>query len=201
MSRADLIRRALALSLLSIALSGLVGAGAVVAALSTGSLALLGFGVDAAIDSVASVALVWRFRIEAREPHRAERVERIAEAVVGAVLLALAVYLTFGALRALAVQAHPASSPVATMLLGISVVLLPPLALAKHRVARQLRSGALRADSILTAIAALLALIGLVSYGLAEAFGLTWSDSVGALIVAAIVAREGWSSVTAARTA
>ena len=84
-------------------------------------------------------------------------------------------------------------------LLLASVVALPPLALAKHRVASLLGSGALRADSILTGVAALLALISLVSLAAAEAFGLWWADAVGALVVAAIVLREGWGSLALRR--
>lgn len=79
-------RHALHLSALSIAWSGVAGSIAVVAALVSGSLSLLGFGADAVIDSVASVVLVWRFRVEARSPHRAERVERAAERIVGLAL-------------------------------------------------------------------------------------------------------------------
>jgi divalent metal cation (Fe/Co/Zn/Cd) transporter len=199
-TRVALLRRALLLSVLSILLAGATGVLAVVVGLASGSLSLLGFGFDAAIDSAASVALVWRFRIEAREPHRAERVETIAEAVVGVVLLVLAAYLGYGAVRALVDSTHPEASPVGIGLLLFSLVVLPPLAYAKHRTAAALSSGALRADSILTGIAALLALISLAGLGLSTAFGMTSADAVGALVVVVILFREGWSSLRATRT-
>src|SRR6185295_18167747 len=41
-------------------------------------------------------------------------------------------------------------------------------------------------------IAALLALIGLVSLVLDEVARVPWADAVGALVIAVIVAREGW---------
>jgi len=200
-ARDQLLRRALRLSELSIVINALAGGTAVVIGLTSGSLSLLGFGFDAAIDSAASVVLVWRFSIEVREPHRAERVEKIAEAAVGTTLLVLATYLGFSAIRALAERAHPEGTLVGTVLLVLSIVVLPPLALAKHRVARALESRALRADSLLTGIAALLALISLVGLGLSEALGLTWADAVGALVVTAILVREGWGSLQAVRTA
>ena len=198
-ARENLLRRALALSVLSIVINGVAGGAAVVVALTSGSLSLLGFGFDAAIDSAASVALVWRFSIETREPHRAERVEKVAERIVGIVLLVLAVYLAASAVRALTSAAHPTPTIVGTMLLLFSVAVLPPLAIAKYRVASTLASRALRADSILTGIAAFLALIGLVSLGLSEAFGATWADAVGALVVAALLAREGVGALDALR--
>jgi len=58
MSRDRLLRRAIALSALSIVLSGILGVVAVAAGLASNRLSLLGFGFDAAIDSVASVVLL-----------------------------------------------------------------------------------------------------------------------------------------------
>lgn len=199
-TRAIALRRALRLSALSIVWSGIAGSIAVYAALVSGSLSLLGFGADAVIDSVASMVLIWRFVVEARQPHRAERVERAAERIVGLALIVLALYLAFGALRALAAQAHPETSLASLALLLASAVILPPLASAKYRVAARLGSGALRADSILTAVAAVLAVISLASLAASQAFGLWWADAIAALIVGVIVLREGWSSLNAAST-
>jgi divalent metal cation (Fe/Co/Zn/Cd) transporter len=194
------LTRALRLSGLSIVWSGVAGSIAVYAALVSGSLSLLGFGVDAVIDSIASIVLVWRFSVEARQPHRAERVETAAERVVGVALIALALYLGFGAIRALMAQAHPETSLISLGLLLASAVVLPPLAIAKYRVAARLGSGALRADSILTAVAAILAVISLASLVAAQSLGLWWADAIAALIVGLIVLREGWSSLNLAAT-
>lgn len=199
--RAADLRHALRLSALSIVWSGVVGSIAVYVALASGSLSLLGFGADAVIDAVASVVLVWRFMVEARQPHRTDRVEQAAERAVGIALIALAAYLALGALRVLAVGGHAETSTIGLALLVASVLVLPPLALAKNRVAARLESGALRADSILTAVAAVLALISLVSLAASDALGLWWADAVAALVVSVIVLREGWSSLRATATA
>ena len=189
-----LLRRATLLSAISIGLSALIGLIAVIVALASRSLSLLGFGVDAAIDSAASIVLVWRFRIEVAHPHRAERVERIAEVAVGAVLLFFAVYLAINASFALTNQARAEISTESVALLLVSLVVLPPLAVAKNRTAAALGSGALRADSMLTAVAAALALVSLVSLVLSEFLGLWWADAGGAVIVALVLAREAWGA-------
>jgi divalent metal cation (Fe/Co/Zn/Cd) transporter len=200
LTRDQLLRRAINLSLLSIVLGAAMGVTAVIAALASGSLSLLGFGFDAAIDSAASVALVWRFAIEARQPHRAERVERIAEAVIGVILLVVAAYLAFSAVRALLDGAHPSATPIGLVLLVVSVVLLTPLAIAKYRTATAIGSRALRADSILTGIAALLAGISLASLALSTMFDLSWADAIGALVVSVVLVREGAGSLRDVRT-
>ncbi len=197
--RARNLRHAIWLSFLSIAWSGVAGTVAVYLALATASLSLLGFGVDAVIDATASGTLVWRFLVEAREPERAARVERAAERVIGLALIAFAAYLAFGAVQALIAQSHPEATTGGTVLLVASAVVLPAVARAKYLVAARLGSGALRADSILTAVAALLALISLLSLAGADALGWWWADAVAALGVALILVREGWSSLSAAR--
>ena len=196
--RIHLLRRALYLSLISIVLSGVLGTIAVVVGLSTGSLSLIGFGFDAAIDGIASIALAWRFATEARHPHRTDNLERTAEIIVGCVLLALAAYLGLNAIQALISNAQPEVTTVGVAISVVSLLALPLLALAKYRTAIALRSGALRADSILTAMAAGLAAISLIGLALTQFFGLTWADAVGALIVTVILLREGWYSVRAA---
>src|SRR5262245_40907364 len=191
MDRVDLVRRAMALSLASVALSGALGGIAVIVGLAAGRLSLLGFGFDAAIDAVASIVLVWRFRIEARNPTRAERAERLAERAVGLVLIALAIYLISTAGRALVTGARPDPTPWSLAISLFSAVILPLLAIAKYRVARALGSRALRADSVLTAVAATLALVSVIGFVATETLHLASADSVAAIVVAIVLVREG----------
>ena len=185
------LRRAIVLSVVSVAWNGVAGGSAVGLALSTGSLSLLGFGFDAAVDSIASIALIWRFLAERDQPHRADRVERVAAAVVGTVLLVLGAYLGYQSIQAIVGgSAHETSIP-AIVLLVASAILLPPLGIAKRRVADRLASGALRGDSVLTLVAGLLAVVGLVSALLTATLGLSWADAAGGLLVAVVLVREG----------
>lgn len=193
--RARMLRRAFYLSLISVALSGTLGIIAVITGLASGSLSLIGFGFDAAIDGAASIALAWRFASEARHPHRSDSLERTAEIVVGMVLLVLAAYLGFNAVMALVHNTHPEVTAVGVAISVVSLVALPPLAIAKYRTAKALHSGALRADSILTAIAATLALVSLIGLALTEYLGIVWADAMGALVVTVVLLREGYYSI------
>ena len=60
--RDRLIRRAKALSWLSLAYMTAEGAIAITAALLANSVALLGFGLDSAIEGLASIIVIWRVR-------------------------------------------------------------------------------------------------------------------------------------------
>jgi divalent metal cation (Fe/Co/Zn/Cd) transporter len=193
------LSRALRISVVSVLWSGAVGGLAVFSAVESGSLSMLGFGIDAVVDAAASIVLIWRFLVEAREPSRAARVERVAEAVVGLALIVLSVYLALGSLRSLLEGRSAVASQLAVIVLVASALLLPPIALFKYRVAAQLESGALRADSLLTGVAALLAAISLVSLSAAGALGWWWADAAAAIVVAGVVLREGTRSVALAR--
>lgn len=191
MSRDRLLRRAITLSALSIVISGVVGVLAVVAGLTSNRLSLLGFGFDAAVDSVASMVLLWRFRLETTHPARADRAERLAEIAVGWVLLVLGLYLGVRAIQAIVAGVHPEATGTGTGISVVSMLVLPMVAAAKYRTALALRSRSLRADSILTAIAALLALVAVVGAVLTETLGIRWADAVGGLIAAVVLLREG----------
>lgn len=62
--RGSLLSSALRLSYFTIGLNGLVGASALVVGLTTGSLALADFALNALLDSWAPAVLVWRFHRE-----------------------------------------------------------------------------------------------------------------------------------------
>lgn len=197
--RAAMLRRALRLSAISVALSFLTGGIAVVVALATGALSLLGFGVNSVIDASASMALLVRFRIERTDLERAARAEHLAERAVGMALLVLAGYLIYGGIRALLSGASPEVTPVGVLIPIVAIVLLPPLAVAKYRTARHLHSAALRADSFLTGVGAALGAVSLISLLLGELLGVHWADAVGALLMAPVIAREGFVSIGLAR--
>jgi heme A synthase len=96
--RDRLIRRAKTLCWLSLAYMTAEGAIGVTAAVLAGSVALLGFGLDSAIEGFASVIVVWRFTGSRRLSQHAER---RAERMVAASFFLLAPYIAQDAIRTL----------------------------------------------------------------------------------------------------
>jgi divalent metal cation (Fe/Co/Zn/Cd) transporter len=193
------VRLARTLSIVSAAWGAVAAVVALAVGVASGSLSTVGFAVDSAIDSAASVALVWRFHVERQDPVRAAHVEHIAERVVGVVLIVSAVALLIGAARALIAPPGIHSVPGQNVLLIASLVFLPPLAVAKRRVAGRLGSRALANDALLTGAAAVLALVALVSTVVATELDLWWADPIGAIAIALVLAREGVSSLREGR--
>jgi len=195
-SHAD-IRRAGRLSALTVAWNMVVGGGAVATALSTGSLALIGFGINAVVDSSVSVLLVWRFHAEGRgHVERAERAEARAERLAGVAFLAIALYLVVQAIRALTNASGSHATTFGIVEAAAALAVLPFLARAKYTLALRIGSRALRADSQLTASGVALAGVALAALVVHGAFGWFWADPAGALAIAGIL---GWQGATILR--
>jgi divalent metal cation (Fe/Co/Zn/Cd) transporter len=173
-----------------------VGGAAVATAVASGSLSLIGFGVNAVVDSSVSALLVWRFRAEAAgHATRATRAEGIALRLAGMAFSVIAVYVLVRAVAAL-VGGHRQSSS----LFGVgeavaSLAVLPYLAIGKYRLSLKLNSRALRADSLLTVSGVALAAIALAGLVLQRAFGWWWADPAAALAIAGFLAWQGVSAL------
>jgi divalent metal cation (Fe/Co/Zn/Cd) transporter len=190
LERHSLICSALRLSYFTIVWNGVVGGLALVVGLTTGSLALAGFALNALLDSSASVVLVWRFRKERTDPVAAEHLERRAQRWVIVAMFLVALYVGIEAGRALIDRSHPESSAFGFVIAAISLLVLPVLGVMKLRVAGRLRSPALRGDGVLTLAAAALAAITLVALLANSLLDWWWADPTAALVIAIALATE-----------
>lgn len=183
-----LIRRAKALSWLSLAWMTVEGAVAITAALIAGSVALLGFGIDSAIEGLASVIVIWRFTGSRR---LSEQAERQAQKAVAVSFFLLAPYIAQDAIRALVGGDRPSTSWVGIGLSISSIVLMPLLGRAKQRVGERLGSQATTGEGVQNLLCAYMAVGVLVGLAANAVLGWWWLDPVIALAIAASAVREG----------
>ncbi len=181
-------RRARALSWFSLAYMSLEGGLALTAALLSGSVALLGFGIDSVIEGVASLVIVWRF--SGGRLH-SDAAEDRAQKLVAVQFFLLAPYVAFEAIQALTLGERPDVSALGMALTASSVIVMPALGRAKQRLAETLGSSATRGEGTQNLLCAYLAgavFIGLAGNALA---GWWWLDPLAALVIAAVAVREG----------
>jgi divalent metal cation (Fe/Co/Zn/Cd) transporter len=182
------IKRAKALSWLSLGWMTVEGAVAITAALIAGSVALLGFGIDSAIEGLASVIVIWRFTGSRR---LSDHAELRAQKAVAISFFLLAPYIAQDAVRALIAGDHPSTSWVGIALSVSSIVVMPLLGRAKQRVAERLGSDATAGEGAQNLLCAYMAAGVLVGLGANAAVGWWWLDPVIAFAIAAIAVREG----------
>jgi divalent metal cation (Fe/Co/Zn/Cd) transporter len=188
--RAQGLVAAIRLSYVTIGWNLVGGAVAVTSAIAYGSISLAAFGLSMLIDTGASVALVWRFKREVRDPEGADRLEARAEVAIGLAMVAAAVYLVAQSSHSLWRGSHPDTAPPGIVVSVASLLFLPWLARAKWRVAAELGSRALRGDSLLTVASATLAGITLAALLASRWLGWWWADAVAALAIAAALLFE-----------
>ena len=164
------------------------GAIAITAALLAGSVALLGFGLDSGIEALASVIVIWRFTGSRRLSQDAER---HAQRLVAISFFLLAPYIAQDAIRALITGEHPHTSWLGIGLAISSIIVMPQLGKAKHRIGQRLGSGATAGEGTQNMLCAYLAAGVLVGLTLNAMFSLWWADPAVALAIAALAIKEG----------
>jgi len=157
----------------------------------SGSIALVGFGVDSLIESLSGSVLLWRLSSPAHDESR----EKIALKLVGISFLILAAYVAFEAVKSLLAHEPPQTSFVGIGLSVASLIIMPLLARAKRRSASNLESRAMKADSRQTDLCAYLSAILLGGLALNALWGWWWADPVAALIMVPIIVREGFEGL------
>lgn len=194
--RAGLVRRGLVLNYLTIAYNVVEALVAIGSGVMAGSVALVGFGVDSAVEVAASGAALWRLRTD-HDSARRELTERRTRRIIGGAFIALALYVTIDSAMTLWRREAPEGSIVGIAILVLSVIVMPVLARAKRRVAVAMGSRALEAESTQTSLCAWLSAIALVGVGLNALAGWWWADPVAAIAMVPIIMKEGIEGIRA----
>ncbi|HWC25799.1 MAG TPA: cation transporter [Solirubrobacteraceae bacterium] len=183
-----LAARAKLLSWASLAYMTVEGAIAILAGVLAGSVALIGFGIDSAIEGFASAIIVWRFSAGRMF---SEVAEQRAQKLVAIQFFILAPYVGFESIQALVEGARPQVSWLGIALSASSLVVMPYLGLAKQRIADRIGSAATKGEGRQNMLCAYLAgalLAGLLANA---AFGGWWLDPIVGLLIAVVAVTEG----------
>ena len=189
-TREGQVRRGRKLEYFTIVYNSLEGLISIIAGLVAGSVSLVGFGIDSAIEVTSGAALLWRLRHEFN-PERRESVERITLKVVGLCFIALAAYILYDSASILVRHEAPERSIPGIALAAVSVVVMPLLARSKRQVAVKIGSAAMQADSRQTDFCTYLSAILLCGLLLNALFKWWWADPLAALVMVPIIANEG----------
>ena len=196
-SRMALLRRALRLETLTIAWNVVEAVIAIGAGWIAGSVALVGFGLDSTIETIAASALFLRLRAEMKgaDEEETEAHEKRALRIVGVTFLLLALYILYEAGSTLWFREPPQPSRIGIALAALSLVAMPFLAWAKYRTGEALKSRALIADAKETIACSYLSLTLLIGLGANALWGWWWADPVAAIAMLPWVVREGFEAL------
>lgn len=187
--RIDAVRRARRLNRVTIGWNSVEAVIAVSGGLAAGSVSLVGFGFDSAIEVSAGLMMAWRLHQERREGCTQDS-DRRATRAIAVSFAALALYVGIESIRDLTGGSRPEESVVGIVLASLSLVLMPILARAKRELAPALGSAAALADAKQTNLCALLSAVVLVGLGANAALGWWWADPAAGVGIAVLAAAE-----------
>ena len=193
-ARVATARRGRWLQYVTIAWNSAECAVALVLGFLAGSVALVGFGFDSAIEVTSSLAALWRLHWDADEGRR-EAAEHRTVRLIGVCFLLLAAYVAYDAVHALIARRAPDRTTGGIVLAALSLVVMPTLVHFKRRVASRLQSGALEAEARQTRVCACLSAIVLAGLALNAGLGWWWADPVAGLLMVPLIAWEGLQAV------
>ncbi len=191
-------RMAVLLSWASLVYMGLEGGVGVWQGAVAGSIALVGWGLASFIEGVASAIVIWRFTGSRR---LSDSAELRAQKLVALQFFVLAPYVLVESVKTLIEGGHAEITVIGMGLTATSVILMPLLGVAKHRLARRLGSTATAGEgtqNVLCGVQAAAVLVGLAANA---AVGAWWLDPLIGGFIASVAVKEGreaWQGDTCA---
>jgi len=181
-------RTAVRLSWASLVWMSVEGAAGLFAGVRAGSVSLVGWALSSVVEGLASIIVIWRLT---GDRTLSDTAERTAHRAVAVSFLLLAPYVAVQAVHDLVTGSHATGSPLGIALTVGSVLVMPALGRAKHRLGARLGSAATAGEGTQNLLCAYLAAAVLAGLVANAAVGAWWLDPLIALAVAAVAVREG----------
>ena len=188
-ARLAAVRRARQLNVVTIGWNAVEGVVAVAAGVAAGSVSLVGFGLDSAIEVSAAVILALHLRREGGGACMQDS-DRRATRAIAVSFAVLAGYVAVESMRELLTGSQPEASVPGLLLATLSLLVMPWLARAKRRLAPALGSRAVEADATQTNLCALLSGVLVVGLGANALAGWWWADPGAGLAIAVLAGAE-----------
>ncbi len=190
--RGALIQEAFRLEWLTIGWMTVEAVVAIASGLAAGSLLLTAFGLDSVIELASAGVLIWRLRVELRQGQTfSDAAELRASRIAGALLFALAAYVTAAAVWSLWTKQGETFSWPGFVVALAAIPSMRYLAYRKIAVAAKLGSRALRADAMEAVTCGWLSFVVVIALAAQWAFGAWWIYGVGSLAIVWLLIKEG----------
>ena len=191
----NLRNRALNISYFSVTYHIIEGLVSVLAGLSAGSIALLGFGLDSFVESLSGLIIIWRFWNHKKvSMQQEERAEKRALRLIAYSFFLLAIYVFYESSRKLYFHEISKPSLVGMIIAVVSIIVMPILFFLKRKTGKSIKSHSLIADSKQQVACILLSFSLLIGLGLNYIYGLWQADPVMGLVIGFYLIKEGVST-------
>ncbi len=192
----SLHKKALYLSIFTVAYNFIEGIVSIAAGAAAVSFALIGFGLDSFVESLSGGVMIWRFggRGELSKEEE-ERREARALKLVGYTFFVLGAYVAYECLKKLILREPSEPSLIGIIIAVVSLIVMPVVFYMKYKLGKSVGSRGLVADSKQTLACCYLSLSLLAGLGLNYLYGIWWADPAAGLVIVAFLFKEGLEAV------
>lgn len=189
-------RLGLLLSYITVGYNIIEGIVSVILGIITGSVALMGFGLDSFIESLSGSVMIWRLGKHGNmSEEEEEAIEAKAAILVGATFLILAAYVAYESIDKFINREIPEASVFGIGIAVLSLVVMPTLAYLKNRTGKAIKSPSLVADSKQTIVCVLMSVTLLITLIINYFYKAWWIDPLAGVMFVIILVREGYLAI------
>lgn len=167
-----------------------------IAGFTSGSAALIGWGLDSVIEVVSASTLWWRLQgeIEGKSDENVKKREKITLYVIAASFLIVSIFITYDSITKFINKDTPDWSTLGLIILLISLIVNPILIYYKYNYGKKLDSKELIADSKDTFVCLYQTVAVLAGLLAVQFLNWWWADPVAALLIVPYALKEGWEA-------
>lgn len=167
-----------------------------IAGFTSGSAALIGWGLDSVIEVVSASTLQWRLdgEIKGKDGEQVKKRQKITLYVIATSFLIVSAFITYDSTTKYINKEIPSWSTAGIIILIISLVVNPILIWYKYSYGKKLDSKELIADSKDTFVCLYQTIAVLSGLLAARYLGWWWADPVAAFLIVPYALKEGWEA-------
>jgi divalent metal cation (Fe/Co/Zn/Cd) transporter len=194
--KSELQQKALNLSYFTVVYNILEGILSIFAGLMSGSISLLGFGLDSAVESLSAAVMIWRFRKHDINDYAEEIVEKRALKYVGYTFLVLGIYILYESLKKLYLIEIPTPSLLGVIVAIAAMIIMPVLFYLKYQTGKKLSSKSLIADSKQNLACFFISFALLIGLLMNYFYGIWQTDPIIGILISLFLLKEGYEILT-----
>lgn len=172
------------------------------AGFTSGSAALIGWGLDSVIEVISASTLWWRLNGELKgiSDKQVKKREKITMYVIAASFLVVSLFITYDSTTKLINKETPNWSTLGVVILLVSLVVNPILIWYKYKYGKKLDSKELIADSKDTFVCLYQTIAVLGGLLAVRYLNWWWADPVAALLIVPYALKESWEAYSNAKS-
>ena len=185
--------KALMLSFFTVGYNIIEGVISILIGASTGSISLVGFGLDSFIESLSGAILIWRFtRNKTTLNSHTDEIEQKTIRLISCTFFILGGYVFYESIQRLINQKPPEQSVFGIIIAVVSILVMIGLYKSKRNVGLSNHIRSLVADSKQTLACIYMSITMLIGLGLNYFFHIWWSDAIAGVVIAGFLFKEGY---------